>query len=443
MKTTRLGRIKLHALCSVLLGLATGYFLARTFRPPEPGAAETDRPAGPLVSSHRERQTGPAAGMRLRSHTLEALLHLDWRRVWREETDRQLAAMDTRELQRLLAESDADRLAKYKEGYAAENLRRRIIREIYQREREGALDWAARQPFHPEVLGEFVANLARDDLAAALAWKEPLLRLAEEYDAKHPAKDGGTKGSVQAYWVGVIECNATSQGVEAVLKARETLGSFTFGGQFPTDFDYARMVDRLGADTLSRCFGLGTFFQSWADKDKDSALSCARQIEERHSDKRYVNLMEAVFRSVRAAEGEKNAAGWLADQLANESPERRCDQLLSMGQECQVAPSPSGFSQIMNELESDQDRSAYLAGFIGSSHHEPWLPMAYLEEFGAIETQAAALERAAMLEIRSNPPARGIASLRERYALLTNKPGFPPAARERILTALQEEGTQE
>ena len=437
MKTAISNRVAAHAIWAILLGLATGYFIARTSLPLEQRAATADLPTGRLVSSNRERQPRDTeAGIRLRSHTLEAVLHLDWRRVWLDDVGRQLAVMEVPQLKRLLAASDADRFVKYSAGYAAENLRRRLIREIYQREREGALEWAAEQSYHPEVLGEFVALLARDDLAAALAWREPLVRLAMEYDAKHPEEGSSTKVRVLAYWVTVIESNATNQGVEAVVNAYETLGSFTFCGQFPANFDHARLVERLGADTLSRCPGLGSFFQSWASTDRNSAFACATEIEERQTDKRYMNLMEEVFRSVRYAEGEADAARWLADQLADEPAERRCKRLLEIGRDRLVSQSPSAFGVIMDGLLSEENRSAYLAGCIGSPGDDSWLTMAYLEEFGTIDRQAAALEQAAMLEASNNQPIERILGARQRYDKLTSKPGFPPEVRARILAAL-------
>ena len=437
MKTAISNRVAAHAIWAVLLGLAVGYFLARTSLPLEQRAATADLPTGRLVSSNRERQPRDTeAGIRLRSHTLEAVLHLDWRRVWLNDLDRQLAVMEVPQLKRLLAASDADRFVKYSPGYAAENLRRRLIREIYQREREGAVGWAAEQSYHPEVFGEFVALLARDDLAAALAWRERLLGFAEEYDAKQPPFGDFTKHRVFAYWQSSIQFNAASQGEEAVLKVNESLGTFSFSGGLPTDFDHPKMVGRMGAETLARCTGLDSFLQSWAGKDKDAAFACATDLDQRQNGNSYLNLTETVFRAARYAEGEANAAKWLADQLADEPPERRAKYLLEMGRGLLVALSPSGFGEIMDGLRSEEDRSAYLAGYIGSSQHDPWLTMAYLEEFGPIETQAAALERAAILEAPNNQPVERILGARQRYDKLTSKPGFPPEVRARILAAL-------
>jgi len=159
----------LQAAAVILLGWATGYLAS--------GPSLAPLPEGPPPPRHSLRSAPVAAGTfappaypPLASHDLAALMRIDWRRLWLNEVEIRLSRMDKATMERPVAEADADR----RFSYAKTNLCSRIIREIYQRDKVGAVAWAAVQSFHPELFGKFIQYLAHDDVATAIAWMSVL-----------------------------------------------------------------------------------------------------------------------------------------------------------------------------------------------------------------------------------------------------------------------------
>jgi hypothetical protein len=413
----------LHAAAAISLGLLTGFFAARA---PSESSGDLTAPLPQAAESSSHSRSRPASRLELRAHNLKSLLHLDWARLWRDDLDRQLAATDTAGLKRLLEAAAADRVR----TVCRSNLRSRMIRELYQREKSGAVSWAAEQHSHPEVLGGFIGLLARDDLEAALAWVEPFRNQASAYFKVHRELPQVEERVALLMVRGAISRAALAQDAMTAARVYGLLGGLAFG-QLPENFDHAAFMAAVELENLRDMGGATDFFDSWACRDRDAALASARMMEQRDPETA-IGLVSAVFRGVCRLEGESAAAKWLSATIASEPSAQRSELIFRLYPYSFWLPSPAAFRRLCDALDNDDDRLVLAASFIDPSLG-PGDSGSYLEAFPTVDQRAAVIEAAAHHSAANTPSPNHAASYRERFSELTNSTDFPSAVRARVL----------
>ncbi|RYD49550.1 MAG: hypothetical protein EOP85_01415, partial [Verrucomicrobiaceae bacterium] len=215
-----------------------------------------------------------------------------------------------------------------KEAETASAVFSAAVRELWRRDGEKALEWAAAEVpagMRADVLSELLTEAAVDSPDLVKVWAD---RFRGEY---------GDRWAEQSHLAAVT--GAARRGAEELLRVRALLSTKLLPGNadsYPEDFDFHLLV--TGTEPVPY---LEEPVTHWAARDKEGSWNGVKHVVESMPG-RGTNLVGHLFRGVMAMEGEEKAAGWLVEKIGEIHPQlrRRALQhlyLAPLGMEATVA----------------------------------------------------------------------------------------------------------
>ncbi|RYD17388.1 MAG: hypothetical protein EOP88_26830, partial [Verrucomicrobiaceae bacterium] len=181
---------------------------------------------------------------------------------------------------------------------AASGVMGTAVRELYKREGDKALEWAAAEVPEAQrsaVLSELLVAVAKDSPDTMKEW-------ADRYRGQYG--DQWAERFNTAAVVGAIE-----RGAAELLRVRELLGTRTMPfstPDFPDDFDFHLFITKSKPD-----FGFQEVVAQWAARDKEAAWNGVKEVIS-NNEGSGATYFGAMFRGVLAMEGDEKASSWLA-----------------------------------------------------------------------------------------------------------------------------------
>lgn len=248
-------------------------------------------------------------GGKVAKHDLAALLQ--WRQrqnFGSAELSREMERMSKSELENLLADFASRQKEAGQDAPAMSHVMEMAAKELYGREDEDALKWAAAQgEGRRALLFYMISAAAHEDPGMSLPWLDGFLG---EYGSEmlSTIANEAVKGS-------------TARGAEDLLKLKDLYGERLRGvsltnGPLPDDFDFQLFARGMKGD-----YRLYATMQHWAAKDKDAAWMGLKE----GFDEQGRNLQDlgALFSGVAMMEGDRKAAEWLIPKLDEVPAEQR------------------------------------------------------------------------------------------------------------------------
>ena len=221
-----------------------------------------------------------------------------------EDAQRTMERMDAAELKELLLSLREGGRDSQGERMMQESLRIAAARELYERDTEGGLKWAAEMGTKGNELFDLLIRLG--------AKKEPLYIRTWIERERERRGDDWAKQIASSAWNG-----GPAHGAETMLEVEKAyegmLGGFGFTPEpFAEDFDFARYFKDSKPGQTER-----TAVVAWAARDPDAALAMIQGRENAGY------LFGAAFEGISAMKGDAEAATWVAGKLDSLPPELR------------------------------------------------------------------------------------------------------------------------
>jgi hypothetical protein len=203
--------------------------------------------------------------------------------------------------------------------------------ELYRRDGGKALQWASQWAMSPQREVVFVTLAGAAVLENPVTAKPWVDRIREDY--------GGPAGDLDCEAI----ISATGRSAEELVSVRklygERLEGFTFPqGSYADDFDFPYLFAEIPPDDSVDMTGAMAY---WAAKDSQAAWAEAKEsIETRGADA--VGYFRAMFTGIAVAQGDRQAAEWVAGHLGELPAGWREEAMKSLNRNSPTAATDSG-----------------------------------------------------------------------------------------------------
>jgi hypothetical protein len=386
---------------------------APTLAHPDP----TERPA---------RAPASPAGKANKARNLTALLRfVEQPRAGILDLTRELERLEVAGLQQLIMDLQNAPIVQDDDAapMAGETLRRLALSELFRRQGERSLEWAAGvadATIRRSVLGQLLGLAAHDTPELAKPWID---RFCEQY------------GENRALWfASPVIIGATGRGAEDLVRVWELFkgdfGSYAFPqGDFPEDFDFRRFIT-----ALPNASGNPRAIAYWAALDRDAAWAGVKELIDTQGIG--ASFFSSLFVGVTAVEGNREAAKWIAGKLDDLPDALRENAIRSLVQQPESRHAET-VQILMAELTKESDRVT-----LASQMVSPYLNSAEgsvaLEALGSQAARVAAVTAVAKTFRRTAQDATdpNSAKVRDFLEATMQQFQFTPAAREQVAAAL-------
>ncbi|RYD20951.1 MAG: hypothetical protein EOP88_13140 [Verrucomicrobiaceae bacterium] len=340
----------------------------------------------------------------------------------RNKPYKDLERMDAGQLKSVILEalSQNSSTAAMADRQAASGVMSAAARELYEREGEKALEWAAAEvpaEQRSSVLSTLLTSVAKDSPDLMKAWAD---RYRGEYG------DEWATGFIPAAVEG-----AAARGAGELLRVRELLAngvravSLARLDIYPDDFDFHLLITKSRPD-----FGFQDTVAYWAARDKEAAWNGVREVMTANEGDG-ATYFGAMFRGVLAMEGDEKAAAWLVGKLGEVPEAGRERALQSLG----IYPLGSdAISALVRAFPDTADRVSY-ASFQLSSFR-PGSGVAALRALDSPQLQAEALTAAATRAAAHFRPGPQGEQTRALFNSTMDQLQLDPQAREKVMAVL-------
>ncbi|RYD20556.1 MAG: hypothetical protein EOP88_14605 [Verrucomicrobiaceae bacterium] len=288
------------------------------------------------------------------------------------------------------------------------------VKELYRRDGEDALEWAASDlptGLRPGILSDLMKQMAVDSPDLMKTWAD---RFRGEY---------GERWAKQCDLSAVI--GAAGRGAAELLRVRELLSTVALpnsASSYPADFDFQLLV--TGSAPV---WTLEEPVSYWAARDKEDSWEGVKHVVESMPGKG-TNLVGHVFNGVRAMEGEEKAAGWMVGKLGELHPQlrRRAIQQLFLAE-----VGTEGTVALIRGFPDPADKMALV-----SSQLRSFLPSSSVAALKALESPQ--LQAEVLMDSVAATGGTGPAAERNRAFFISTMAQLQldPQARQRIMEAL-------
>ena len=329
-------------------GLVLGLLIGRQFLVRD---TRTDSSAERIAEAKRsDRQRHGEGGVREAKHDYKTLLKAYERRSWPGAgPGAEMERLSVTELKGLLEEAAA-KLAEAGSDPDIDKIIAAAGAELFNREGESAVRWAADRPLSDErktiVSAVMDAAASKSPVAAkpwidelrvdyGSLWGQDLIRLSLEGSASRSADE-------------MVEVLKLYQG--------ESSNLFYSFGPFADDFDFHRLVTEMPA-----LDGTRSAFKTWAAKDRDAAWAGMVELVD-HGEREGPWFARRLLEGISGIEGLEKAGEWIFGKLDGLPAAQRAQVVENLnygGMSLQQTLS------LMKALPSDTDRITYSAVFVG------------------------------------------------------------------------------
>jgi hypothetical protein len=405
------------------LGVLGGRYVVKSRFSGAESASTLDRPSPAERPTLVPTQT---VGKADKARNLAALLRfVEQPRAGILELKRELERMDIAGLQGLITDLQNTPMVQDDDAspLAGQTLRRLAISELFRREGERSLEWAAGladATIRRSVLGQFVGLAAHDTPELAKPWID---RFCEQY------------GENRALWfASPVIIGATGRGAEDLVRVWELFkgdfGSYAFPqGDFPEGFDFRRLIT-----ALPNAPGNPRAIAYWAALDRDAAWAGVKELIDTQGIG--ASFFSSLFVGVTAVEGNREAAKWIVGKLDALPEASRESAIRSLVQQPESRQAET-VQILMAELTKESDRVT-----LASQMVSPFLNVAEgtvaLEALGSQAARVAAVTVVAKTYRRTAQDTTDPNSARVRNFLEATMQQFQftPAAREQVAAVL-------
>jgi len=406
-------------LAGMLAGLVGGRMISR-----QPAAAAT--PAACAAASPQERAASEKPGNATeRKHDLSVLVKWEAQQdlSWNPVIQRELERMNASELRDLIVEmtavfSDSGN----PDSRAARSLIVQASLELFRRDGEAALEWAATMDGDRELMMKWMLG------EAAVDSPELAKRWIERMSASGQFHKNWDRGIVYHALAG-----ATYRGVDDLIRVRQLYGDLVRDtafalGPYPVGFDFKKIFTSLGGEMQ-----LTHMMQYWAATDRDAAWdSVKKQIDAGGKGASYSN---SLFSGVAALEGGEQAAKWLIPKLEELPETARLEAISSLT--LRDILSAESVSSVMGSLSRESDRVAMAKGLV-SMNTTMGQDLAALRSLSSDASRSIVLIAAANNHAAAIPNAqpRHVKAIRDYFRKTMERLDLPEDSKTEVMEVL-------
>jgi hypothetical protein len=404
------------------LGVLGGRYVVKSRFSGAESASTLDRPSPAERPTRVPTQT---AGKANKARNLTALLRfVEQPRAGILELKRELERMDIAGLQGLIMDLQNAPIVQDDDAapMAEQTLRRLAISELFRRDAERSLEWAAGvvdADIRRSVLGQLLDLAAHDTPELAKPWID---RFCDQF------------GERPLMFAGPMIMGATERGAEDLVRVWELFkgdfGSYAFPqGDFPEGFDFRRLIT-----ALPKASGNARAIAYWAALDRDAAWAGVKELIDTQGIG--ASFFSSLFAGVTAVEGNREAAKWIVGKLDALPEASRESAIRSLVQQPESRQAET-VQILMAELTKESDRVT-----LASQMVSPFLNVAEgtvaLAALGSQAARVAAVTVVAKTYRRTAQDAADPNSARVRNFLEATMQQFQftPAAREQVAAVL-------
>lgn len=404
------------------LGVLGGRYVVKSRFSGAESASTLDRPSPAERPTRVPTQT---AGKANKARNLTALLRfVEQPRAGILELKRELERMDIAGLQGLIMDLQNAPIVQDDDAapMAEQTLRRLAISELFRRDAERSLEWAAGvvdADIRRSVLGQLLDLAAHDTPELAKPWID---RFCDQF------------GERPLMFAGPMIMGATERGAEDLVRVWELFkgdfGSYAFPqGDFPEGFDFRRLIT-----ALPKASGNARAIAYWAALDRDAAWAGVKELIDTQGIG--ASFFSSLFAGVTAVEGNREAAKWIVGKLDALPEASRESAIRSLVQQPESRQAET-VQILMAELTKESDRVT-----LASQMVSPFLNVAEgtvaLEALGSQAARVAAVTVVAKTYRRTAQDTTdpNSAKVRDFFEATMQQFQFTPAAREQVAAVL-------
>lgn len=290
-------------------------------------------------------------------------------------------------------------------------------RELYKREGEKALEWAAAEAPAEQraaVLSELLNAAAKDSPDLVKAWTD---RYRGEFG------DEWAKRFNLAAVMGAVERSAYE-----LLRVRELLSTRLLPGEsvsYPEDFDFHLLVTR--SPPVWNLYAPVTY---WAGVNKEAAWKGVKQVMDSNPGSG-IGFVGCTYRGVLAIEGNEKAAEWIATKLGEVPAEHRQRAIQALGSYPPLGPEAS--AALVRAIPDTADRVFFASGQFAPGKSSN---LAVLQALDSPQLQTEALAAAATRHARFAGANSSGDEMRASYTSTMEQLRLDPQSREKVMAVL-------
>lgn len=290
-------------------------------------------------------------------------------------------------------------------------------RELYKREGETSLEWAAAEAPAEQraaVLSELLEVAAKDSPDLVKAW-------TDRYRAEF-GDEWAKRFSLPAV-MGAVE-----RGAYELLRVRELLSTSVLPGEsvsYPEDFDFHLLVTR--SPPVWNLYAPVTY---WAGLDKEAAWKGVKQVMDSQKGSG-VTFVGCAYRGVLAMEGNEKAAEWIAGKLGEVPAEHRQRAIQSLGSYPPIGPDAS--AALVRAIPDTADRVFFASGQFAPGKGSN---LAVLQALDSPQLQTEALAAAATKHARFAGASSSGDEMRALYTSTMEQLRLDPQSRDKVMAVL-------